>query len=242
MNSYGRKNDSRHPRDMDSDTTRRSPLHDAHAAADARFTDFGGWEMPVSFAGIQEEHHAVRDAAGVFDVSHMGEVEVTGHDEEMTDRWIEHRDARGLDAAVENATEEYAMLAVQGPDAPGIVAGETEADVEGLGFFDFVETAVAGVDCLLSRSGYTGEEGFELITAWEDAGALWEAFVGDGGLRYSELRLGHDRQPVAVHTRDDRRPPPLRDSERRKSPPPRRSGNDVASWANLACVVSFRKT
>lgn len=220
---------------MAPDTTRRSPLHDRHAETGARFTDFGGWEMPVSFSGIQEEHHAVRNAVGVFDVSHMGEIEVTGpdaealmqrltstdvtamedgeaeyamitddagvilddtvvyrrgresylfvpnagHDEEMTTRWIDHRDEWGLDATVENATDEYAMLAVQGPDAPAAVAGETDADLDAVGFFEFVETDVGGVDCLLSRSGYTGEAGFELIAPWEDAEALWDAFVGN---------------------------------------------------------------
>ena len=222
---------------MDADTTRRSPLHDAHDGLDARFTDFGGWEMPVSFAGIQEEHHAVRDAAGVFDVSHMGEVEVTGpdaealmqrltstdvaalddgeaeyamitdeegvilddtvvyrrgpesylfvpnagHDAEMTDRWVAHRDEWGLDATVENATEEYAMLAVQGPETPGVVAEVATADVEDLGFFEFAETTVAGVDCLVSQGGDTGEPGFELLVAWDDAEALWGAFVDEHG-------------------------------------------------------------
>ena len=222
---------------MDSDTTRRSPLHDAHDELGARFTDFGGWEMPVSFAGIQEEHHAVRDSAGVFDVSHMGEVDVSGpdaealmqrltstdvtalddgeaeyamitdeegvilddtvvyrrdpesylfvpnagHDAEMTTRWTDHRDEWGLDATVENATEEYAMLAVQGPDAPDVVAEVAAAGVEDVGFFEFVETTVAGVDCLVSRSGYTGEPGFELLAPWANAGALWDAFVGERG-------------------------------------------------------------
>ena len=218
------------------DPPRRSPLYDVQAEAGARFTDFGGWEMPVSFAGIREEHHAVRNAAGVFDVSHMGEVEVTdtdaealmqrltsndvtdlddgdaqyalitdddgvilddtvvyrrgpesflfvpnaGHDAEMTGWWTEGRDRWDFRADVENVTDEYAMLAVQGPDAPGIVQEEADADLDSLGFFEFVETTVAGLECLVSRSGYTGEPGFEVIAPWDEATALWEAFVVEG--------------------------------------------------------------
>jgi aminomethyltransferase len=221
----------------DADDDRRSPLHRAHVDAGARLTEFGGWAMPVSFAGIQEEHHAVRNAAGVFDVSHMGEVEVTGpdaeplmqrltsndvtdlddgdaqyamitdeegiifddtvvyrrgpesflfvpnagHDAEMAGRWTDHRDAWGLDASVENVTEEYAMLAVQGPDAPAVVAGEAGSTVGALGWFEFVEATVAGVECLVSRSGYTGEPGFEVLAPWGDAEAIWDAFVVVGG-------------------------------------------------------------
>ena len=238
------------------DTTRRSPLYSIHDGLGARFTDFGGWEMPVSFAGIREEHHAVRDAAGVFDVSHMGEVAVTGpdaevlmqrltsndvtdlddgdaqyatitneegvilddtvvyrrgpesflfvpnagHDAEMTDRWVAHRDAWDLDAAVENVTESYAMLAVQGPDTPAILSRETDADLDALGFFAFAEATVAGVDCLVSRSGYTGEAGFELLAPWEDAEPLWAAVAAAVG---NDERGGRDgAEPCGLGARD----------------------------------------
>ena len=220
---------------MTDDELRRSPLHDVHADLGARFTDFGGWEMPVTFSGIREEHRAVREAAGIFDVSHMGEVEVAGpdagtltgrlttndvaalepgdaqysaitaedgtmlddvvvyrrgpeaylvvpnagHDAETTGRWEDHRDGWGLDASVENATGSWSILAVQGPDAPGLVAAEATADLDVVGRFSFVETAVAGVECLVSRTGYTGEPGFELLAPWDDAVALWEAFADD---------------------------------------------------------------
>jgi aminomethyltransferase len=209
----------------------RSPLHDHHKERDARFTDFGGWEMPVSFDSIREEHAAVRERSGKFDVSHMGEIAVegpdaaelmcrlttndpgtldpgegqyaaitdeagtmlddtvlyrrgesrflfvpnAGHDEEMTDRWMTHRDAWGLDATVENVTRERAMIAVQGPDAVELVAEAGAGDVAGLGRFEAAETAVAGVDAFVARTGYTGEDGVEVILPWEEAGPVWSA-------------------------------------------------------------------
>jgi aminomethyltransferase len=216
---------------------RQSPLRDAHDARGARFTDFGGWAMPVSFDSIREEHAAVRGAAGKFDVSHMGEVSVTGpdattlmqrlttndvtrldpgdaqysavvdesgvmhddtvvyrrsdedgdpaylfvpnagHDEWATERWRTHRDEWELTAAVENATEAYAMVAVQGPDAPALVADAVTdgTDLDELGRFEATTAAVDGVDCLVARTGYTGEAGFELLPPWEAARSVWDA-------------------------------------------------------------------
>jgi aminomethyltransferase len=207
----------------------RPPLCDHHGERGARFTEFGGWEMPVSFDSIREEHAAVRERAGKFDVSHMGEIEVegpdaaelmnrlttndptsldpgegqyatitdeagtmlddtvlyrrgedrflfvpnAGHDGEMTDRWISHRESWGLDATVENVTRERAMIAVQGPDAVGLIAEASAGDVAGLGRFEAAETAVAGVEAFVARTGYTGEDGVEVILAWEDAGTVW---------------------------------------------------------------------
>jgi aminomethyltransferase len=210
---------------------RHSPLDDHHDDRGARFTDFGGWEMPVSFDSIREEHHAVRDAVGKFDVSHMGEIAVrgpdaadlmgrlttndpgaldpgegqyaaitdedgivlddtvlyrrgperflfvpnAGHDAETADRWETHRDRWGLDAAVENVTDERAMIAVQGPDAVGMVDAAATGDVSGLGRFEAAETTVAGVDAFLARTGYTGEDGVEIIAPRAEAGAIWSA-------------------------------------------------------------------
>mgnify|MGYP000167901159 CR=1 FL=1 len=220
---------------MTTDPPRHTPLFERHEELDARLTDFGGWEMPVSYTGVVEEHHTVRDRVGLFDVSHMSEVEVSGpdaealmqrlttndvqsiapgeaqyalitdetgvllddtlvyrrdassflfvpnagHDAEMTDRWTTHRDAWEMDATVENATDRYAMLAVQGPDAPEAVAALSDADLDGLGRFSFTDTPVAGVDCLVSNTGYTGEAGYELLCASDDAVALWDALVED---------------------------------------------------------------
>jgi aminomethyltransferase len=223
------------------------PLRDRHAEADASFTEFGGWDMPVEFDGIRVEHEAVRERAGIFDVSHMSEVEVSGpdaqglmqrlttndvtaldagdaqyatvvdeagdivddtvvyrlpegggeadddasflfvpnagHNQQMHDRWTEHRDAWGLDATVHDATHEYAMFAVQGPDAVGHVDDAADANVPELSRFSVTRTAVAGVDCLVARTGYTGEDGVELLVPWNDAEAVWSAFAPDRDVR-----------------------------------------------------------
>jgi aminomethyltransferase len=220
---------------------RTPPLRELHAERGAKFTAFGGWDMPVEFDSIRAEHTAVREAVGKFDVSHMGEITVrgpdaaelvqrlttndvtdlspgeahysalvdeeglllddtvvydlpesrqpedghgylfvpnAGHDEESHDRWTAYRDEWGLDCTVENSTDRYAMFAVQGPDSEGLVAaaaGDAEA-VRSLGFFDVTTATVAGSDCLVSRSGYTGEDGFELLCPWDDAATVWAAF------------------------------------------------------------------
>jgi len=229
---------------------RKPPLRDVHAERGAKFTAFGGWDMPVEFDSIRTEHRAVREAVGVFDVSHMGEIEVrgpdataltqrlttndvtrlepgdsqyaaitdedgvmlddtivyrlpeplaggdddatggtppaylfvpnAGHDEEMYDRWTDHRDGWGLDATVENATEDWGMLAVQGPEAPDRVTAASEAPVGRLLRSETTAAPVAGVDCLVSRTGYTGENGFEVLCPWDEVETVWEAFVGEG--------------------------------------------------------------
>ena len=215
-------------------TLRQSPLRGAHEAAGADFTDFGGWEMPVDFESIRTEHAAVRESAGKFDVSHMGQVVVggpdaadltqrlttndvgdldpgeaqyaavtdeegtmlddtvvyrlppdregeylfvpnAGHDAELTDRWVSHREAWELDATVENRTEAYAMVAVQGPDARDLVDGEAEANLAALERFEATATRVAGAEALVARTGYTGEDGVELICGVEDAETVWSA-------------------------------------------------------------------
>jgi aminomethyltransferase len=214
---------------------RKPPLHDEHEARGATFTGFGGWEMPVEFDSIREEHVAVREFAGVFDISHMGEIEVSGpdaarlcnrlttndvraldpgesqyaaitdddgvmlddtvvyrlpeagdadylfipnagHDAEMHERWTSHRDDWGLDADVDNRTDDYGMLAVQGPDAPELVADAAGTGVRDLGRFETAYETVAGVECLVSRTGYTGESGFELVAPADELNAVRSAF------------------------------------------------------------------
>ncbi|MFB6354742.1 MAG: glycine cleavage system aminomethyltransferase GcvT [Halobacteriales archaeon] len=213
-------------------TPRRSPLAGAHEALGARVTEFGGWEMPVSYDGIRDEHAAVRDAAGKFDVSHMGQLVVegpdagrltdrlttaavgalsvgdavyalvtdeagvilddvlvyrrddaeylvvpnAGHDAEMHERWTTHRDAWDLDAAVTNATESLAMVAVQGPDAAALVDAVADGSVADLPRMGATWAAVAGVEAYAARTGYTGEDGFEFVYPAEDAATVWEAF------------------------------------------------------------------
>jgi aminomethyltransferase len=213
---------------------RRTPLADAHESAGATFTDFGGWDMPVEFDSIRTEHAAVRDAVGRFDVSHMGEITVSGpdaatlcnrlltndvsaldpgqaqyaavtdadgimlddtviydlpeseaadylfipnagHDEEMAARWREHREEWDLDATVENQTTDYGMIAIQGPDAPAILGAATTVDLADLGRFELAAGTVAGVECLVARTGYTGEAGFEVLTPWDETTTVWDA-------------------------------------------------------------------
>jgi aminomethyltransferase len=213
-------------------TLRKPPLRDVHDAAGATFTEFGGWDMPVEFDSIKAEHRAVREEAGIFDVSHMGQIEVSGpeaarlmqkltsndvtelgrgdshysmildeegtilddtvvyrlpedddaeylfvpnagHDEQMYERWTDHRDEWGLDATVENVTDEYAMYAVQGPDAPDLVSDAADDSVLSLSKFEGRYAEFAGADCWTARTGYTGEDGFELIVPVESAEAVW---------------------------------------------------------------------
>ncbi|ERH11748.1 MAG: glycine cleavage system T protein [halophilic archaeon J07HB67] len=218
-------------------TLRTPPLRETHADRGASFTGFGGWEMPVEFDSITTEHEAVRETAGIFDVSHMGEIEVTGpdatrlmqrlttndpsglapgeaqytailredgtliddtvvyrlpdrtddgeaylfvpnagNDTDAYDRWVDCRDEEDLAATVRNVTEEWAMFAVQGPDAPGTVDAAADTDLTTLDRFDIAEATVAGVDCLVARTGYTGEDGFEILCPWGAAAAVWDAF------------------------------------------------------------------
>jgi aminomethyltransferase len=213
---------------------RMPPLRDAHESRGAQFTDFGGWEMPVEFDSIREEHAAVRDSVGKFDVSHMGELAVSGpdatrlmnrlvtndvagldhgegqyaaitdaggvilddtivyrlpadagaeylfvpnagHDAEMERRWTDHRDRWGLDATVENRTETYAMVAVQGPKSPSLLGPETDVDLDDLDRLDVARGRVTGVEGLVARSGYTGEEGYEILYPREEARPVWAA-------------------------------------------------------------------
>ncbi|WP_122088897.1 glycine cleavage system aminomethyltransferase GcvT [Halalkalicoccus subterraneus] len=211
---------------------RKPPLYVSHEERGATFTPFGGWEMPVEFDSIRAEHEAVRDSAGIFDVSHMGEIEVSGpdaatllqrlttndvesisignaqystitdtdgtilddtviyrldegeflfipnagHDEQMEERWIEHRDEWGLDCAVENTTDKWAMFAIQGPEAEALVSDAAGEELRDLGRFSITEAEVAGTDCLLARTGYTGEDGYEALVPWNSAERVWTEF------------------------------------------------------------------
>ncbi|MFC6904004.1 glycine cleavage system aminomethyltransferase GcvT [Halalkalicoccus tibetensis] len=211
---------------------RRPPLYATHDGADAKFTPFGGWAMPVEFDSIRTEHEAVRESAGIFDVSHMGEIELSGpdaaallqglttndveslsvgraqysaitdeegtilddtvvyrldeeeflfipnagHDERMEERWESHREEWDLDCEVENATEDWAMFAIQGPEAEDLVAEAAGEELRDLGRFAITEARIAGADCLLARTGYTGEDGFEALVPWDAAEEVWKEF------------------------------------------------------------------
>lgn len=210
---------------------RQSPLHDLHVEAGATFTDFAGWLMPVRYSSDLAEHHAVRTAAGIFDISHMAEIRVTGPDaaafldfalaglisavklgkakyslilEEsggILDDLIVYHDreaeyyvvanagnrdvvvaalqdrSAGFDVTVTDLTDEVVLIAVQGPNARDIVAAVVE-----LPELTYYSAAYAG-DVLVARTGYTGEDGYELYVAVEDAAPLWRALVAAGASR-----------------------------------------------------------
>jgi aminomethyltransferase len=215
------------------ETLKRTPLHDRHAAAGARLVPFAGWEMPVQYAGIREEHVAVRTKVGVFDVSHMGEIETHGPDAEAflqkilsndvskiaadgaqysvltkpdggvlddlftyrlgPDRFLTvtnasnhekdlawfQQHARDFDVTVEDKLHDYAMLAVQGPGARDLVAQLADADLPKR--FRTTTTTVAGAPgTLIAGTGYTGEDGVELLVRPEDAVRVWDALVDNG--------------------------------------------------------------
>ncbi|MGW1997941.1 glycine cleavage system aminomethyltransferase GcvT [Embleya sp. NPDC001921] len=215
-------------------TDRRTPLDAVHDALGATMTDFAGWRMPLRYGSERDEHTAVRTTAGLFDLTHMGEIEVTGPDaaraldhalvgfvskigidrarytmictEEggIVDDLIVYRlgdehfvvvanasnadvvagslayRSEKFDATVRDASEEYTLLAVQGPASTAIVGSLTDADLPALKYYAILRTEVAGVPVLLARTGYTGEDGFELFAAPGDAVALWEALLTAG--------------------------------------------------------------
>jgi aminomethyltransferase len=211
---------------------KRTPLHQAHVAAGARMVSFGGWDMPVQYAGILEEHRTVRGAAGLFDVSHMGEFEVEGPSalaalqalttndvvaldvgqvqysvfcypngtvvDDLTvyrlagDRYMLTVNASNIDkdyawvtehagaARWRNVSAETGLIAVQGPKAEALVGRLADRDVTAIGYYRCARGAVAGVSTLISRTGYTGEDGFELYVAAGDAARLWTALLDAG--------------------------------------------------------------
>ncbi len=215
---------------------RKTPLHGAHAEAGARLVPFAGWDMPVQYEGVRQEHVAVRTHAGVFDVSHMGEIETTGPrareflrhllsndlekvgsggaqyallcredggvlDDLFTywladDRFLTVVNASnaGSDFAwfagqaagwdgvdVQDRSADYAMLALQGPAAVGLIEPLLSAG-EVPGRFRHGEATVGGARALICRTGYTGEDGVELLVAPAGAEAVWHALTGAGAV------------------------------------------------------------
>jgi len=198
--------------------------------------DFAGWEMPVEYTGISEEHLAVRGQAGLFDVSHMGEIELAGGDALAALQWLCSNDAsrlevgqaqysalttpqgtfvddvlvyklgpdhyllvvnagtivkdyawiaagveaRGGDVAVVNASSRYALLALQGPVAAQVLQPLATVDLGTLKYYRFAPGEVAGVRATVSRTGYTGEDGFEIFVPPAYAERVWDALVEGG--------------------------------------------------------------
>jgi aminomethyltransferase len=134
----------------------------------------------AQYAAVTDERGVMLDDTVVYCLpeSRKGEylfVPNAGHDAEMYDRWVTHREEWGLDATVNNRTDEYAMVAVQGPDAPALLGAQTDIDLAALSRFEVAAGRVAGVEALVARTGYTGETGFELLCPWEAAGTVWAA-------------------------------------------------------------------
>ncbi len=213
---------------------KQTPLNAAHRALGAKMVPFGGWDMPVQYRGILEEHRAVRSAAGLFDVSHMGEVEFRGAGALAAVQLLTSNDAARLQAGqvqysaltteagtfvddltvykisderymatlnagnvqkdvawirdrvrgtaeIRDASDETALLAIQGPRAVAILQRLTPADLTTIPYYWFATAEVCGKGALVSRTGYTGEDGFEVYVAPEHAARLWSALLEEGG-------------------------------------------------------------
>jgi aminomethyltransferase len=211
---------------------KRTPLYQAHVEAGAKLVPFAGWEMPVQYEGIKQEHLAVRDGCGVFDVSHMGEIETEGpqaaellqrllsndvskievggaqysclcredggvlddlftyrlgdehfltvtnaanHEQDLD--WF-RRHAEDFDADVHDRIDDYAMLAVQGPDARRIVGSMAQGELPAR--FHTTDLNLGTGDALVCGTGYTGEDGVEILAPPDEAAALWEELVVGG--------------------------------------------------------------
>lgn len=223
---------------------KRTVLYEKHRALGAKMVEFGGWEMPVQYKGIIEEHHAVRNAAGLFDVSHMGELEVNGagaldflqtllindvaamavgqilyspmcypsggvvddllvYRLEETRYWLvvnagnkdkdwnwireqldkiqQHRDVSlKREVSLRDLSDKIGLLALQGPRAEQILTKVSPASLKELKYFRFINSEVAGVETLISRTGYTGEDGFEIYLATEKTSLVWDKLLEAG--------------------------------------------------------------
>jgi aminomethyltransferase len=212
---------------------KRTPLHSVHKASGAKMVDFGGWDMPVQYSGILEEHHAVRRAVGLFDVSHMGELDIRGPEALQLVNWVSTNDAGRLkqgqvhyagllyehggfvddilvhkvadnhfficvnasnqekdfehirernrfDAEVEFSSERYAQIAVQGPSALATLQKLAKRDLSAIRYYWFTDDEVGGVPARIARTGYTGEDGFEVYVAPDEAEAIWNKLLDAG--------------------------------------------------------------
>ena len=213
----------------------RTPLYDWHAGHGAKIVDFAGWEMPVMYSAIVAEHQATRGGCGLFDISHMGRLRVTGPD---ACRWLDHlftnrmdtlkpgqvrytlalneqgcilddilvtrfpdhylvvvnasnrpkllpwfeKHRAGFDAKLVDETEAVAMIAVQGPNAIAAAQPLVESNIGDLKYYFAAETKVLGAPGVVSRTGYTGEDGVELLVPAAKATETWEKLVAAGGV------------------------------------------------------------
>jgi aminomethyltransferase len=209
-------------------------LHGEHVKLGASFTDFGGWDMPVRYSSDLAEHHAVRNAAGMFDISHMAEIFVTGDDAAafldyaligmaseialgrakysmicnqdggIIDDLIVYRLASenflvianasnrnavvnalrdrksNFEALVDDQSDDWALIAIQGPKATGILQKLTDSALAELKYYSIAAGTVAGSSAYLCRTGYTGEDGFEVLVSAEHAAKVWNEILNSG--------------------------------------------------------------
>jgi len=215
--------------------TRKTPLNKQHIELGARMVEFHGWLMPVQYTSIIDECRIVRESAGLFDISHMGEAEVKGahafelmqfitsnnllaldeggiqytlmlNDEgcilddlliykisdnrfflclnaantESDVNWIADQALQYPDVEVRNISRQYGMLSIQGPNSEPILKPLTRSRLSDLDYYHFVTTSIGGHTAMLSRTGYTGEDGFEIYCDWRDAGSVWSQLLGKG--------------------------------------------------------------
>ena len=227
-------------------TLKRTPFHSRHVAAKAKLVDFAGFEMPLRYSGDVKEHQTVRQAVGLFDVSHMGEFDVRGPgaasflDQAVTNdvgalevgqvlyspmtrpdggivddvliyrlpdrhmvvvnasnvakdfQWL--KESAPQDVELKDVSDAFALLALQGPRAPEVLKGHVPDDALALGYYRAMEGELFGVPAVISRTGYTGEDGFELYFHPRDAERVWDALMDAG--------QPHGLEPIGLGARD----------------------------------------
>ena len=210
-------------------TPQRTALYDCHLEAKAKMVDFAGWEMPIEYAGIRKEHEAVRGSAGLFDLSHMGEVFVSGasaldylqglfsndltkievgkaqygcmcnaqgrvlddmiiyrfadkwlvvmnaSNREKIVAWMQSRLVAGVD--LDDQSLRTSLIAIQGPKAQQLLQPHVDVDLETIPYYGFSQGKTCGLAGIISRTGYTGEDGFELYLPWNEAASVWRTLV-----------------------------------------------------------------
>jgi aminomethyltransferase len=220
-------------RELMTTSLQRTPLYDTHRASGAKMVDFGGWDMPVQYSGLVDEHHTVRKAVGLFDVSHMGEIEIRGPEAArltdfvttnavaklqtgqaqysgllynhggFVDDILVHKVAgdhfficvnasnqekdfahiqslNRFDAEVEFASPKYAQIAVQGPRALETLRKLTPVDIAVIRYYWFQDGEVSGIPARIARTGYTGEDGYEIYVAPAEAPGIWQKLLDAG--------------------------------------------------------------
>jgi aminomethyltransferase len=229
-------------------TAKKTPLYDRHIEAGGKIVEFAGYFMPVQYEGIIAEHEHVRNKAGIFDLTHMGEIEITGEnapafanhiitndvaslptggivytaicreDGGILDDALAYRKDNGVylvvnavnkdkiynwmlkqskdwrDIKLEDLSDQTALIAVQGPDAEKIVQKITPIDLSGMEYYTFTTGKILNTEGIISRTGYTGEDGFEIYTDYDSAESIWDKLITEG--------KPYDLKPIGLGARD----------------------------------------